>query len=286
MTRSPLLVPALVALALLAGAPGAATATAAEPPVSIAFKVAANNGFSARVLTEGKKVGLQLERDGRRVSYEASYVTQGSPTATGLQAKFGRLGLIDVTFEARKTRTRKPPKGCEGEPTRVDEGVFVGAIKFVGEGEYVRIDAGQTKGTVEAVPNRAWRCHPRAARRKAPKSATLMVADRGSKHFFGAVNVADSSIFFGGLTESREKMVVSRSTLAVAGASAFVFDYAAGTATVHPPAPFSGSATFERRAHGRDSWRSTVEVPLVGDDSFSVRGHAYRAHLLRGFFGL
>jgi hypothetical protein len=67
-------------------------------------------------------------------------------------------------------------------------------------------------------------------------------------------------------------MEIARATFASAAASAFVFDYEAGTATLRPPQPFSGHATFRRRPHADNLWRSTIRVPLLGADPLRPGG--------------
>jgi hypothetical protein len=71
-------------------------------------------------------------------------------------------------------------------------------------------------------------------------------------------------------------MKIQRVTLVKGGAGAFVFDHAAGTATLRPPAPLRGRASFEERP-GPDLWRSTIEVPLPGADPLRTGAPGYGA---------
>jgi len=307
MIRSSLLVPALAIAALLAAAPVAAapaTKSVTHPAaVDIQLVLPANHGLRATVANY-EKITLEIERKGRLVTYEVP----GEVTETGLKAQFGELGLIDVTFEPTKTRTDEPPKGCKGRPSTLSEGLFVGTIKFTGEREYVRIETTQAKGRLNVWRESEWRCprHRRpivihgAPRLPALRSrqqseaekepATLAAANRRCSCFFIAVAERDRrgrgpSAFAGVQFEEREGMEISRVTSAEAGASAFVFDHAAGTAKVHPPQPFSGNGTFKRRPHGRDLWRSTIQVPLLGADPLRVGDPDFRARLVRALPG-
>lgn len=302
MTRPRLLIPVFALAALLAVAPATASAAAGPKPhpASIEFSLPANNGLHAH-LEGSDKVTLEIERKGRFVSYEA----KGESTEAGLKAKFGKLGTIDVAFEPTKTDSQKPPKGCTGKPTTYSEGLFVGTIEFTGEREYVRIEADQVKGTMVVYRESEWRCHRRhqPGRRQGPsrsaprkgtegeeEPATLAAVDLRCGCYFAAFARRNErgrgpSIFFGAKVEKREGMEINRLTSANARASAFVFDHERGTATVRPPRPFSGSATFKRRRHGRDLWRSTIQVPLLGADPIRIQGRRYRARLLRDFPG-
>ncbi|HET7484691.1 MAG TPA: hypothetical protein VFJ64_04875 [Solirubrobacterales bacterium] len=247
-----------------------------------------------------EEITLEIERKGRLVTYKAP----GEVTETGLKAKFGDLGLIDVTFEPTRTRTDEPPKGCKGRPSALSEGLFVGTIEFTGEREYVRIDATQAKGELNVWRESEWHCHrhrgvahpqvipPRPALRPRSQSkvknepATLAAASRRCQCFFAAFaepgrKKRRSTVFVGAQFEEREGMEISRVTSAKAGAAAFAFNHTAGTATVHPPLPFTGNGTFKRRPHGRDLWRSTIQVPLLGANPLRVGDPGFKASLAR-----
>jgi hypothetical protein len=307
MIRSSLLVPVLAIAALLVAAPVAASPTADRvahfASVDIELGLPADHGLHAHVANY-EKITLEIERKGRLVTYEVP----GEVTETGLKAQFGELGLIDVTFEPTKTRTDEPPKGCKGRPSTLSEGLFVGTIKFTGEHEYVRIETTQAKGRLNVWRESEWRCpshkrprHPHIAPprptlrpRQQPKAereqATLAAASRRCNCFFAAFAERDRrgrgpSTFVGAQFEKREGMEISRVTSAEAGTSAFVFNHAAGTAKVHPPQPFTGDGTFKRRPHGRDLWRSTIQVPLLGADPLHVGDPGFRAGLVRALPG-
>ena len=80
-------------------------------------------------------------------------------------------------------------------------------------------------------------------------------------------------------SELREGMKIARTTTVRGPASAFDFDPATGTATLRPPSPLSGKASFEPRAHGRGVWRSTIQVPLLGADPIDTGASGFRALL-------
>jgi hypothetical protein len=306
MARPSLLAPSFAIFFLLAAASVAASPSAIPPAQSGAaaeLELIANHGLRAHVETSADQVTLEISGRGRVVSYQV----RGEVTETGLKAQFGKLGTIDVAFQPTKVlSTSKPPQECEGEPWTRREGVFSGTIDFVGEREYVRIEAGQAKGVMSVTPN--WRCPhhegpirvPGPPRRsaigfRAPSEATREPATLSAFSprchcAFAAFAVRDRegrgpSFFYGGRTESREGMKITRGAFAKAGAPAFVFDHAAGTASVRPPQPFTGSGTFKRRANGRALWRSTIRAPLLGADPLSFRGRGFRAVLRRDFPG-
>lgn len=116
------------------------------------------------------------------------------------------------------------------------------------------------------------------------ESATLSAASRGCSCYFAAGvhhrHSGGKSIFFGGKLEKREGMEIERGTKVRGPASAFDFDHAAGTATLRPPSPLSGHASFEASSSGRGLWRSTIRVPLLGADPIDTGGPGFAATLL------
>jgi len=283
----PLLLLATIAIAASLAIVPTGTAPAASPEtgtiVSVELKLKATNGLRAQLETSSDEmVTLTLGREGQAVSYE----TQGEVTETGLKVRFGHLGLIDVTFDPTRTLSATEPfEGCTGEPRTLREGVFTGTIEFTGEREYVRIEGLRAGGSMSVISQ--WECPENV--KLAPPGSTLRLSARNlgksatlyaSKHHCSCLFAAgvhhgkkkQRSVFYGEKHESREGMEIGRLTFASAGASAFIVDNVAGTATLRPPPPFSGHATFRRRPHAPDLWRSTIRVPLLGADPIRPNG--------------
>jgi hypothetical protein len=284
MRRPPLLASATAAVFLLV----AATAPAASPEtgtiVNVELGLMTSNGLQAQVETsDDGTVTLEFRRKDRLVSYEV----QGAVTEEGLKVRFGRLGLIDVAFAPTRTlNSTEPSEGCVGEPRTLREGTFSGTIDFTGERNYVRIKASQVEGSMSVISQ--WQCpeppapFTRAARSLAlssqseRKAATLLAFGRRCTCLFAAgVHFGKGrarSIFYGFKVEHREEMEIVRGIVARAGASAFVFDLVAGTATVRPPRPFRGQATLTGGPGDRPLWRSTIRMPFLGAASINPQG--------------
>jgi hypothetical protein len=288
MTRLQMLVPALVIAALLTAAPAAPAATGSAANIDVKLDLPANHGFDADIeIRDG--IMLEIERKGRSVTYEVP----GEVTDAGLKAQFGKLGLIDVAFTPIETRTFKPPKGCKGEPSTFSEGLFIGTIRFRGERNYVRIEATQAEGTMEIPRGSEWRCsrgdkpvRPPISQPEAKREqGILIVRKRGCVCFFAAVTGTHLNgnewVAFGGVKfEEREKMRITRGLSVMARPGRFVFDHDDGSARVDPPRPFTGTATYARRP-GRDRWRSTIRVPLLGAPPLQIRPNNSSARLVR-----
>jgi hypothetical protein len=298
MWRPPLLVPAIAIAASLA-AVSATVAPAASPEagtiVTVELTLKANHGLHARLETsDDEMVTLQLRREGRLVIYKV----KGEVTATGLKVRLGRLGLIDVAFTPTKTlSSTEPSEGCTGEPRTLREGIFAGTIEFTGERKYVRIQASETEGSMRVISQ--WQCPeeptpfkdaslPLALSSEEKEPASLFaVSRRCNCGFFAGIHYPNGrgrSIFYSQKAERREGIEIVRETLAHDGASAFAFDNEEGTATVRPPRPFSGHATFKSRPDGRDLWRSTIRVPFLGSTPLNPHGPDFQVTVLPEYF--
>jgi hypothetical protein len=305
MRRTPVLVFALVTTLLLvipgqaADASRAATTSRPDPDVSIEFDLGAGQGLSAHLETFLDDVTLTISGHHQYVSYQV----KGELSTSGLVAKFGELGEVSVAFSPTKTiSSEQPPKGCKDEARTDREGIFSGTIKLIGEREYVRLDA--TKATGQMVVTPHWHCRsggdknvvpppPTVTHRASAEKegvATLKASNRRSRGGFSAAAVRgpkgrNYTFFAGGLSEHRESMKILRLAALSAPTPTFLFNHAKGTASVHPPLPFSGSASFKRRRKGPPAWSGSLQVALLGADPIALTGPGFRASLVRDFPG-
>jgi|GEM_PF-1592067 len=268
------------------------------------FGLAAANGLQVHVIGENGQVTIEVRREGRRGGSVVFYRTQGESTEEGMKAQFGQLGLIDVHFTPTKTLlTVPPPKGCKGEPTTFREGFFAGTIEFTGEREYVHFDKTRVDGKMNVNRKSEWRCSRHGGSRslrsasrasavasgrkkRRERQAWLVVASDSCSCALLAYAERDAKRhgwtgFLGVQQEELDGVGISRSTYAEAGSSAFFYNHDAGTATAHPPRPFSGDGTFKRRRHGHNLWRSTIQIPFLGTGRASISSDHYQAVLRR-----
>lgn len=135
-----------------------------ESATSASFGVGGSNGYSVSVYTEGQRVTLSAQR-----GYEnATYTAKGRVSPTGISARFGSRGRIDVRF--RQTdgfHRQRPPRRCKGRPRITRFGVFAGVIRFRGERGYTQVREDAAKGNV--LIWRRWKCKPRK-RHRSPHS--------------------------------------------------------------------------------------------------------------------
>lgn len=299
MKRLSSLAAVLVGAALLVAiptAPAPAASPEGGPIVRVKLEPRASDGFEARLETSEKGVvRLELQRGGSYVVYEVP----GEVSEAGLKVRFGKLGLIDVAFTPIKTlSTTAPAGGCTGAPRTLREGVFSGTIAFTGERGYVRLEGPEASGTMSVISQ--WDCpgsevalpygnnsllsslRPSKAGRKRESASLHLFSSRQPVAFAAGVAHRYSggrSIFVGYKGELREGMEIVRSTSVFGAANRFDFDHKEGTATLRPPQPLSGHATFKRRPGARPLWRSTIKVPLPGADPLDTGAPGLRAAL-------
>jgi len=215
----------------------------------------------------------------------------------------GKLGQFRGRFVAKSTETRKPAGDCTGDPTTIEKGFYVGSFNFRGEQGYSTIHADRERGTV--TRQGATRCpvpteHPghEGARgvgeeKEAEREAHLVAGDSKFRVFFQAYREEPAAL----------KEIATTFEASVSGGragafevshSAFVFDFSAGAAstfqvpnlaeppaeaTLKPPAPFSGSATFHLDTPTAASWTGDLAVELPGLGKVPLTGGSIQAGL-------
>lgn len=294
--RLSLLVP-LISTALLAALPaGIAPAASPEggPIVSVELDLKTSNGLRAHLASDDEEtVRLEIGPPTNGVVYEV----KGQVTEAGLKARFGRLGRIDVAFTPTRTLgSTEPSEGCSGAPRTWREGIFTGTIDFTGERHYVRLEGPQAAGSMSVIAQ--WQCPAPEepdrfeglaaplARRFHRVEATLYAATRRCSCLFAAgvkrTRNWARSVFYGLREESREGMKITRLIFVQSSPSHFVLgrEGEQTTATLHPPKPFSGQATFETRRPDPGRWRGSIRIPFMGLEPLRLSGSATGAILV------
>jgi hypothetical protein len=87
--------------------------------------------------------------------------------------------------------------------------------------------------------------------------------------------------FTASIRERRGSIRIERAIGTKTGPGAFDYDFPAGTATVSPPAPFGGEATFRRGPGKRASWHWDLTADFPGRVGVSLTDSGARASLVR-----
>jgi hypothetical protein len=290
--RRALVIAGVMLAGLVASVPAPATA-AAPPSLGISEISRTSIGFHFHrgpylVYVEmegpGNKLALTVVRHGASADYRTKPHFEGR----SVRARFGRLGSLDLTF------TPSPGKVQRCGTIVQSQGIFTGDFRFTGEHRYIHFDvhridgehttAGSCSSGRLATDLRARRGRADAeargatleARTAGPWPLDTIIAEvyRGVRGFEGVVA--------GFRWERGEGMEVIRGAQIGIGRDRFRWDLDAGTASLRPPVPFTGSATFSRRPDGRARWSGSLRVPILGGRPLALTGPRFHAHLRAG----
>jgi hypothetical protein len=204
-----------------------------------------------------------------------------------VEARFGRLGRVSMRFRGYKARVEPEPGGnCKGGGEVVERGSFTGTLSFRGEQGYTTVRTARAAGRV--VRSRRLVCEA-GPEEEGPLGAHWLLFDAISKNghvSFGAGKITskaypelDGAFFHANIFEFSRGMSVVRSLDAQADPAAFKVGQSQGhiaTASVTPPAPFSGSAAYQRAA-GVSSWTGTLAAVFPGRGEVSLAGPEFCA---------
>jgi hypothetical protein len=289
--RRALVLVGLLFAGLLLAAPAFAAGAKREVERGLDFALAAE-GFTVQVSVsnnDGDVDATLILSRGPRVAY---YTAPARVTAERVTARFGSLGELDYRFAP------KPNGRVECTGSERGEAVFDGTFQFTGENGYVHVEASHAGGTFQIYPEPKTCSRKRLAGRAVPyhpsysgEGATLE-ARAGSR---ARGRIRDVLLFddgqrgphavtlFATLAEKREGMTVARGLQLAAGSSAFHWNPERGTATLRPPAPFTGSATYARRGHdGHGTWKGSLGMPILGGEPVKLAGSEFRASVHKG----
>ena len=79
--------------------------------------------------------------------------------------------------------------------------------------------------------------------------------------------------------QSAGQIAVYRLALAFAPPRTFIFDNALSSASFTPPAPFSGTGSFQQGAAGPRSWSGTLAVSFPGAEGTPLTGPQFTTQL-------
>jgi len=295
-----------------------------RPEVSAQFSLKGTNGFEVAVgVTDRRRLSLSALKFGD-VLEAASYSLRVHPNRGSdiIVARLGRLGHIDMRFVPGKVRREKPPKGCHGAKTVIEQGHFVGVIAFHGEDGFTEVHSRRAVGAVTRTP--ALTCPSTSPPPNLKKLRHELEVEEAAKEAEESekeekddedevLSIALSAKARGGhvaLTASkvalREKHGKGFSLTNVAvfgsrqrgrikekGVAAYLFGKGStflvpnrkeptSEAILKPPAPFSGSATFRRHRAKAPTWTGDLKIELPGFGQVRLAGRGTHASLCEG----
>ncbi len=253
-----------------------------EPFFRSGFTVEADE-YKVGVSTYGAGLLLNVWRGGKKQRSMSAYLTKGVARPERLQAVFGKFGKVSMRF--RRSPDREPSKSCSfGRELIRQHGLFVGSLRFRGEGGYVSVRIHRAKGTILRVGKR---CRVRRHRHfdfseleflfAKPEAAMLALSRDGvDSTALLAIAAKKKSTFVAVHEESRGKLAIVRLAL-VHKQGTLKFDEALTTGRLVPPAPFHGTGRYHALPDGTETWTGNLNVNFPGAPHFPLTGPSFEA---------
>lgn len=205
-----------------------------------------------------------------------------------IEARFPGLGRISVRFHPLG-RARREPGFCGGHAPIKQVGVFRGVVRFEGEHGFTRIGVEQARGFIyrsfkescKGSDNRSSSTPPTYSlieRARLDGRTTVFVATKSTD----GSPFAGPSHYFASQWERQAGMTSVRVASASTDASTFAITGSPTqpeSATVTPPLPFSGTASFHASPGSLAEWEGTLAVDLPGVDTVQLTGSQFKPEL-------
>ena len=272
---------------LLFATPAAGETSTRFSPASASFSLRAGNGYRISVERTRGRASLYAVHGGKSFFAGTSYTVHAKASPLRIDARFGKFGRVSVRLKTERMKKGKLEEQCKGKPETVRFGVFVGTIRFRGEGGYTSVAARHAEGRMSSgqrlkcvFPN----LRPGAGSARESRQVPPTLAASQGRHRFIQVEPSGgkqrSIIFSAGSSERRGRMDIFRNVFAEAPPASFVFASDLSSATVQPPLPFHGEASFQRSPSGL-AWSGPLSVDFPGREDVQLAGPRFTAHLAR-----
>lgn len=276
----------------------ASTAASAEvPPEEEVGSTAANPYTSPSGLSIRSSDGYWLtvnSASGHGVEVEASgadgsviYTVPGSDTDAGIHANLGKYGRIDMRWvpngRVREVRVKCHYKGVKKH--FYDAGSYVGTLRFRGGGGFTSVHLHRVAW------HRSWYSALGACgyslRTGEPGAGIVIEAgERGHisspVHFFVYRPHTGAKVEYGARFDQKEgRIKITRHGYAEGETHSLTAagEYPSVTATISPPAPFYGTATFEPSGPEKGTLTGTVGVEFPDHTKVALAGEGFEAAL-------
>ncbi len=268
----------------LASPPNAFRTTGLQesPPVPSGFRLKASNGYSLIVLGvpahDGHSAVVALVVSGKHQG--VFYSTPATVTEKSIQANFGALGEIAVTFHPSGLPKTTRPK-CGGKPVSFDSGYYEGTIAFHGEEGYADADATTVRGDIgfwlDSLCSGIGVGHGAFL-----PGAELHIRNPRLGPEFAVVKNRPSAParIEVGVSEYNDGIAIERFTTMLMSAGTFRYDHRLQAATVQPPAPFAGTGQFDRSEKANKRWSGDLSIDMPGRADVPLTGGGLRASLV------
>lgn len=251
--------PIVACLLVLAGALPPAAALG-RPPLPLrasaipdnwaAFTLPGSNGYSISFAAyggpvDGKgRIGLQVSRKGEF----ASYSTDAVVTATALEANLGSYGHVSLSIHRSGRKEPFSPR-CSKAKIPFEPATLEGLVEFRGEMGYTAVRASSVPLEVPYPSFCGGSGYGEARGPGLPGARLAGVSyghDRALSFQINKNGPHAPVLFEASLRERQGAISIRRAVIGKAPARSFRFNPTLSSATVEPPAPFTGSASLTR----------------------------------------
>jgi hypothetical protein len=257
-----------------------------RPLRTTGFRVSGTNGYTVFVTwlpagfagTPTPQVGIKAITAGAF----STYVVPGTASRTRIEAQFGALGTLDMTFHPSGRLGHYHPR-CSGRRYHlkrrylVKEGTWRGTINFTGEAGYTTVAASQAKPTYLFDP----RTCESISGGKGDGGGWL--SNAGTSTFFDAYQnggPGTRTSFRAAEFEPGAAIGIYREVWVTGPPEAFTYNTALTNATVAPPPPFQGQASVQAFGKNRiGTLTGTLAASFPGGPTASLTGPDGAAHL-------
>ncbi len=225
---------------------------------------------------------------GRR--YEVQYLARGLSTSDGrVKARLPGVGRIAVRFNELSISREAIADNCKGRADVIRHGWFEGRIELHGEHGYTRVYGRRARGSIRQsfrhVCDQREFGHEGSGAGRSFHLESLYAGSEGQRRldfsvsrFDPGAKFGEPSVFFSASSSTQRHGFSVVSSVSVEGKpTMFLTPDPAGVledASISPPAPFHGSATFHLNSPTSADWEGTlgVELPGIGDTALAGEG--------------
>lgn len=288
-TAAPLAV--VAALTLLALVPLTAAAKPGyyriPPEHNVQAGVRGTHGYDVSIqVLDGRAQLIAASQSGSRFSVVFYQQTKKRPHGDDLDADFGQAGRFGARFVPDKVEEQEAPNGCVGGRTVMEIGHFVGTFSFHGAHGFTNFTAHRLPGVV--TDSAGMVCSGKnldPIGNEGRRELRVVAGTRSGRTRFDAVTepaegIGPATSTYSVQSERTEGGVRILDTFEMDAPSPLaVPDLTTGlpaTATIAPPAPFSGSATLEAPSRQTATWSGdlAVDLPATGEVPLTAPGIA------------
>lgn len=256
------------------------------------LSVAGTHGY--RITIERSRGHVSLTA--RKGPGSATYFAPGdSGHDDSIHARFPGVGRVSVRFQA-SGKPKKLESLCSGPKSIRQAGRFIGTIAFDGEQGFTRVAATHAHGYVEQTFRAICR-EPNGLPGQTPDLPSLQTWSSSPGRGMGLdviefpkpaaapAPIPALTVFSANTVEARQGMTIFRSVNVSARATSFTVEGPPDrpeSATLSPPKPFHGTATFHAAPGGPGEWDGTISVELPGAGPVEVARPPSESELCRG----